>query len=183
MGNIWGDGLDGLGHSCTGQPLAALCLEMRGQQFESASPCFLTPLKLLSFGKNPYLLPNDYTPEPRANRRDERIVIVFSWLSKRFKKCKHEKFLYVTESNIAVVKCYICGDESMPWRVSEKTGKAWRESNPDAFKKVMEIEKLKMEIMETGEKSYTIKPGFRETVKKINELIEAVNKLLGERDE
>ena len=54
---------------------------------------------------------------------------------------KNSRVLYVTQSNIAVLKCEGCGGESIPWQVSAKTGKEWRELNPDAFEKYSAIRK------------------------------------------
>lgn len=56
------------------------------------------------------------------------------------KSCTHDRFTYVTENNLCVVKCFICGSESMPWRVKPEIGKAFRESHPDQFKKVAQAD-------------------------------------------
>ena len=61
-------------------------------------------------------------------------------LNKIPKRCEHEYFLYVTTGDLAVQKCFICGSESIPWRVKPETGKEWRKSNPDATAKMVQAD-------------------------------------------
>lgn len=41
----------------------------------------------------------------------------------------------------AVVKCTLCGMESVPWPVSKEKADAWRESHPTGFYDYQEIDR------------------------------------------
>lgn len=67
---------------------------------------------------------------------NKRIGVICSYLKNLFRSkcCKNEnRKTFCTSNNLAFVKCINCGAESFPWRVSSKTGKAFRESHPDQW--------------------------------------------------
>jgi hypothetical protein len=48
----------------------------------------------------------------------------------------HERKVFCF-GEIAFVRCMTCGDESLPWRVSSKTAKAWDEGHPQAMEEYL----------------------------------------------
>ena len=57
------------------------------------------------------------------------------------KKCKcANRQTFCLDNNICFVKCTDCGNSSMPWEVSEKIGKAFRESRPNQYKQLVDID-------------------------------------------
>lgn len=53
-----------------------------------------------------------------------------NWFKKIFKIHEHDKQVFCV-GNIAFVKCMSCGDESIPWRVSESVAEKWRSVNEE----------------------------------------------------
>lgn len=85
----------------------------------------------------------------------KRIIKLYQKFINRIpKQCNHEKFLHITSGNLALTKCFICGAESIPWRVNPERAKRWRERNPDAFSKIEQAEENAKIYWEQFERNY-----------------------------
>jgi hypothetical protein len=71
----------------------------------------------------------------------DRWIKVLGWLFILSRRKFHSKELFCLESNLAFVKCMICGSESIPWRVKSETAKEWRETNGHRLEKLWGFER------------------------------------------